>query len=879
MFKKILSIALLLCALCACKKTPIDNTIPVDSVSLNQNEAEMLVGETLQLQAQVLPSNATDKSVTWVSTNKSVATVSDEGLVTAVGKGATNISASAGGKNANCVVIVTESGGPVVHVESISLNKETASLEVGGTLALTATVLPENAANKKVLWKSTNPEIAEVDQAGNVTAVSSGTVTITATTSDGGKVAACEVTVTAAFIPVESVTFDLDEYIIYPGDSFTPKVTILPENATDKTITWSSSDANAVSVSQDGIITGHAEALVTITAKAGDKEATCIIHCVHNPDEDDEHDGEENGHYWVDMGLPSGIKWATCNVGADNSSQLGSMFAWGETFARESEDNPPYTLYNSATGKYTKYVTDSWHGNVDNLTTLEAQDDAAHVQWGGDWRMPTAADAMELIENSTYEPIQHNGVWCAKLTSKINGHSIFLRSQLDDEPYGNYMTSSLGDTWSSQILSFDNEKINPYSWLMNRGGILPVRAVIGTTTYIPVERIDYEYSNDWLFVGETRALKAWVVPANATHNTVVWTSSMEDVATVDANGNVTAIGVGDVIIKASAGGRSYSFYFSVYPPLESIKIEPAELTLEIGESAEITVIPTPQNVLKYYSRGYTTKEYNIIDVVCTGGNEYDSNDPLTFRITAKAGGEATFMYYAVTDGGNITGTCHVTVPYIEDDYDGETDGHKWVDLGLPSGIKWATCNVGADYSPQIGPLLAWGEGENDPVKKNWGGGWRMPTLDDVVELHDNTTFEWMDYHGVTGTKLTSKNNGKSIFLAADRPEELYGYYLTSTLDGEDIFGIGFSTDIFGMTWEFKRIALNGVFINGSCDDGIQFSITIVLQSTIQRLQGLLSGLLGWCPQFHLHLGIVHHHHVQTVRFSLSCVLYRSEVGS
>ncbi len=723
MIKKVFAVALMLLALCACEEKPEDKIVPVASVTMSQPEAEMQVGETLQLRAQISPSNATEQKVMWASSKQSVATVSDAGLVTAVGEGTAKITVTAGGRTATCDVTVTKPDGPVdpvepVHVESISLDKETAALEIGETLALTATVLPDNADDKSVEWKSSNPEVAEVDQNGKVTAINSGAVTITVTTTDGGKVAGCEVTVTAAEPPV-------------------------PE---------------------------------------------------------DDHDGEHNGHYWVDMGLPSGIKWATCNVGAEYSAQLGSLFAWGETFARESTENPPYTWYNSATGEYTKYVNDSYYGNVDNLATLEMEDDAAHTQWGGEWRMPTAADAMELVENSTYEFTQQNGVWGAKLTSKNNGHSIFLRAEYDDDPYGCYLTSSMTQTSSSQVFTFDIEKFNPYTVYMIRGGICPVRAVIGTTTYIPVEYLEYESTEAVMPIGSTRTLHAHAVPANATNNTVYWTSLDKSVATVDDNGNVTAVGTGYAYIKASAGGQSFTFCLEVIPLLESITIEPAELTLEIGQSATITVTGTPQEVLKYYSPGYANRNEDVIDVECTGGfhHDYYSSDPLTFRITAKAAGDATFEYSAKVNGKNIVATCHVTVPYIEDDYDGETDGHKWIDMGLPSGIKWATCNVGAEYSTQVGPLFTWGEGANDPVKANWGGGWRMPTFDDLVELYENTTHEWTTYQGRIGMKLTSKKNGHSIFLASDGEYE--GRYLTSTLDDGDVIGIYCSNDSFGGTW-------------------------------------------------------------------------------
>ncbi len=788
MFKKILSIALLICALCACKKTPIDDVIPVASVSLNQTEAEMLVGETLQLQAQISPSNATDKTIMWGSSKQSVATVSEAGLVTAVGEGTAKITVTASGKTATCEVTVTKSDTPVdpVHVESVSLDKETAALEIGETLALSVTVLPANADDKSVAWKSTNTEIAEVDQNGNVTAISSGTVTITVTTVDGEKVASCEITVTEVFIPVESVTFEHTDLIVFQGDSYQINVTVLPENATNKTITWASSDPAVASISQEGIITGLGGGLVKITAKAGDIVATCDVMAIAIADECD---GVENGHYWVDMGLPSGIKWATCNVGADNSAQTGSLFAWGEVSAKDSESNPPYSFKNFTTGKYLKYVTESRFGDIDNLFVLEPQDDAAHVQWGGDWRMPSQADVQELIDNTTYEPIQQYGKWGARLTSKNNGHSIFILT--DSNKNGDYFTSSLVKASSNCatgiILREGGIRFSNFS----REIICPIRAVVGTSSYVPVESLESDESDITIVAGQTRTLSVRVLPENATYKTVIWTSDDESVAVVDEDGNMTAVGKGYTYIRAIAGGKKYSFYVKVIPVLENLSIDPVDMTLLIGETASVTVTVSPGDLFDYYyyQSGYSVAEYKVLRLTNVSD---DYHGKITFNITAIASGEAKLVYHIVVDGEPVAVTCHVTVPYVDDDYDGETDGHKWVDLGLPSGIKWATSNIGTDYSTQVGPLLKWGEGENDPVKVNWGGDWRMPTEADAQELRDNTTYEWISYYGVPGAKFTSKINGKSIFLAAD--ERYYGIYLTSSNDNGNVTCINFLDD-------------------------------------------------------------------------------------
>ena len=147
-------------------------------------------GETLTLTATVKPDNATDKTVTWSSSNSSVATVDANGKVTAVAQGTAIVTAKAGDKTATCTVIVMKTDIPV---ESITLDKYYLELTEGETGTITATVKPDNATNKTVTWSSSNPTIAAVDQNGIVTALQSGEVIISA--KAGAWTASCMVRV------------------------------------------------------------------------------------------------------------------------------------------------------------------------------------------------------------------------------------------------------------------------------------------------------------------------------------------------------------------------------------------------------------------------------------------------------------------------------------------------------------------------------------------------------------------------------------------------------------------------------------------------------------------------------------------------------------
>ena len=162
----------------------------------------------------------------------------------------------------------------------------------------------------------------------------------------------------------------------------------------------------------------------------------------------------ESGHEWVDLDLPSGLKWATCNVGATAPEEYGDYYAWGET---ETEDNYSWDTYKFTTdggSTFTKYNTKSSYGTVDGKTTLDSEDDAATVNWGGKWRMPTDDEWTELRNECTwtwvegYNGTDKNGY---EVTSKTNGNSIFLPAAGYRYDVSLYDAGSYGGYWSSSL--------------------------------------------------------------------------------------------------------------------------------------------------------------------------------------------------------------------------------------------------------------------------------------------------------------------------------------------------------------------------------------------------------------------------------------------
>ena len=251
--------------------------IPVAGISLDRHELNMLTGGTDTLVATISPDNATDKSVSWASSDPGVVSVDQEGNLSALKPGNATITATAAnGLSDSCAVTVAD---PDIPVAGISLDRHELSLLTGGTDTLVATITPDDAT-EEILWTSSDESIVTVDQNGNLKAVAPGKATVTAGTASGIS-DSCLVTVSdpgPSDVPVESIAVDPDKTIVKVGECKQLNVTISPENATDQTVTWSSSDKSIVTVDENGKITGVKPGTATITVTtANGLTATCTV--------------------------------------------------------------------------------------------------------------------------------------------------------------------------------------------------------------------------------------------------------------------------------------------------------------------------------------------------------------------------------------------------------------------------------------------------------------------------------------------------------------------------------------------------------------------------------------------------------------------------
>ncbi|MBR5174658.1 MAG: Ig-like domain-containing protein [Bacteroidales bacterium] len=279
-------------------------------------------------------------------------------------------------------------------------------------------------------------------------------------------------------IPIEELRLNETYLEMLPRDTTHLEVTIVPVNATNQAITWSSSDDSVVRVTQAGKVTAVAEgtATITVTAMDGAKSAKCQVVVKY-----------ADAPTLVDMGLS--VKWASFNVGASAPEEVGDYYAWGEVKPKDEYNDQSYKWYfDGNCNKMTKYCNNStygYNGFSDNKMVLDPEDDVAHTIYGGKWRMPTEKELIELCENTSYSSATLNGVAGYWVISNINGNRIFFPfsgykyyDEIREEGDGFYWSSSL-----SVDSPLDANYLSFYSYVtwnsIYRELGLPVRAVYG----------------------------------------------------------------------------------------------------------------------------------------------------------------------------------------------------------------------------------------------------------------------------------------------------------------------------------------------------------------------------------------------------------------
>lgn len=257
----------------------------VTGVSLDKQSVTLPLDESIQLYAQTIPANATNKGFEWTSSNVNVATVDAYGTVkpnNTTGTSRITVTTKEGGFTAYCDVNVVQSS--IVKVTGLSLDKTSADLRKGETLNLKTNITHSNATNKNIRWNTNNINVASVSN-GTVTAKAQGTAEITATSEDGGFKSVCLVNVTAPNAKAEGVQVDKHTLSIPAGGAASLNVTFIPIYASNQNVTWSSDNTAVVSVDKNGKITAISagSANVTVKSEDGGFTDTCSVTVNESP--------------------------------------------------------------------------------------------------------------------------------------------------------------------------------------------------------------------------------------------------------------------------------------------------------------------------------------------------------------------------------------------------------------------------------------------------------------------------------------------------------------------------------------------------------------------------------------------------------------------
>ena len=668
--------------------------VAVSSVSLDKTSVSLNVGESVTLAATVKPDNATNKTVSWSSSNASVASVDASGKVSAVAEGTATITAKAGDKTATCSVTVKKN---TVAVESVTLDKSSLELTEGETATLTATVKPDNATNKTVTWSSDKTSVATVDANGKVTAVAEGTATITAKAGD--KTATCSVTVKKNVIAVESVTLDITYTILNTGETLTLTATVKPDNATDKTVTWSSNKTAVATVDANGKVTAVAQGTAIVTAKAGDKTATCTVIVMKTdiPVESITLDkyyleltegetGTITATVKPDNATNKTVTWSSSNPTIAAVDQNGTVTAVAEGTATITAKAGDKTATCTVTVKKSVVAVESVTlditstilntGETLTLTATVKPDNATDktVTWSSNktavatvdanGKVTAVAEGTAIITAKAGDKTATCSVMVMKTDIPVEGITLdkyYL--ELTEGETGTITATVTPDNATNKTVTWSSN--NPLIASVDQNGTVTGQAE-GTTTItakaggktatctvtvkkgvVAVESITLDITSAILNTGETLTLIATVKPDNATNKTVTWSSNNTSSATVDQNGKITAMGGGTATITAKAGDKSATCVVTVtegFVPVESVTLDKTSLELAVGEDATLVATVWPANATNKF-------------VSWTSDNTWIASVDQNGKVTAKWEGTAIIKAYA----GDKSASCTLTV--------------------------------------------------------------------------------------------------------------------------------------------------------------------------------------------------------------------------
>ena len=560
-----------------------------------------------------MPEDATNKDVTWTSSDTTIATVDSNGKVTANSVGTAIITAKAGDKSATCTITVNP-----IKVTNVSITPPVSTtIKSGETLDLEAKVEPTNATNKTVTWSSDNPKVADVDQKGHVVALNQeGTAKITVTTEDGGKTDECIITVTVpeVVIPVEGVTLDKPTLDLKVGESIKLSATVKPDNATIKNVKWTSNNENVATVDGEGNVKAEGPGTTAITVETvdGKKKATCTVNVT---------------------------KVLVTDV---TITEKDLRLARGKSHQLEAIVQPP----NATDSSVSWSTNDDTVATVDSNGTVTAKFSGTAVIWAyagayNDFCRVEVYLGVESISIDT-PPTELAVGGTATLTATINPSDAEDKTVTwsSDKPEIISVDPSTGEITAHQegeatitVTTEDGEKTASCTIK----AIIPVESV--TIVNAPLEMAE----------GDTITLEADVLPEYATNKTVTWSSSNSEVATIDEEtGFLKALKPGTVDITVKAGnGKSQMKRITIEEalvPVESITLDKANGEILVGKTLSLNATVLPDDANK--------------KVTWSSDNEAVATVYQNGTVTGVSAGKATITATAV---GGLTAQCNITV--------------------------------------------------------------------------------------------------------------------------------------------------------------------------------------------------------------------------
>lgn len=472
---------------------------------------ELRVGETQIVTPILTPENVTDPNVTWTMANPEIATVSAAGVITGVAPGTTFVTCTTSNKNVSIQYPVTV----LNPVEGIELNYTELVVKKGTVFFLSANVLPEDAADRTVTWSTSDEGICTVDDLGMVTANSTGVCVIRATSNDNPEIwAECRVTVTES---VAGITLNYREKTIDIGETFVLKATVLPSDANDRGVTFTSSNPAIATVNEDGLVTGVSGGTTIIVVRTNDRGliATCTVTV--------QQDITGITFDVTDMYLPKGetrkISYTITPANATiqdlewSSSDPSIAFVDSEGYVHGVALGE-VTI--TATAKDGTKISATCKVTVINPITEIRLSETSLIMMEGDEHTLTYIISPQ---NATITDVK----WTSSDVSVATVNSLGIVKALRE-----------GET-RIRVEATDNSGVY-------------AECIVIVKPYIPITSINLNSTETTMILGDTRRLTDRTYPNNTTERSE-WRSSDTGIVTVDGDGNVVAVGPGTCTVS------------------------------------------------------------------------------------------------------------------------------------------------------------------------------------------------------------------------------------------------------------------------------------------------------------------------------------------